>query len=119
MKKTTLAAIVITLAAGSAFAAAPVTNTTAPAAPAGHGPGGPGFHMFEDIDTNHDGVISKDEWKAHGDKLFNDLDANHDGKITKDEMKAHRDMEHAKWEQEKAQGGNGITTPATNSAPKN
>lgn len=121
MKKTTLAALVMTFAAGSAFAATPVNgNTTAPApAPTGHEHGGPGAHMFDEIDTNHDGFISKEEWKAQGDKMFAERDANKDGKISKDEWKAFHDMEHAKWEQHHAEGGEFIKTPAANAAPKN
>ncbi len=131
MKKTTLSAIVIALAASSAFAAPPTPptsqNPNMPPAPQGQ-PGGPGGehhggpggrHMFEDIDANHDGSISKDEWVAHGEKMFKDFDANHDGKISQDEMKAFEDMKRAQWEQRRAQGGDSMRTPATNAAPKN
>ena len=130
MKKTTLATLVITLAAGSAFAATPVNAPAGtpggPTAPVSGehkgpgGPGGPGAHMFEETDTDHDGAISKAEWTAKGDKMFADIDANHDGKITKEEMKAHWDMERAKHERHEAEhGGEFVKTPAANAAPKN
>ena len=44
--------------------------------------------MFRDMDTNHDGRISKSEWMAFQEKQFNLLDKNKDGFITKDEVRA-------------------------------
>ena len=43
-------------------------------------------------DTNHDGIITKDEAIAAADRRFDQIDANHDGKITPDEMMAYRDQ---------------------------
>src|SRR5262245_1850214 len=57
--------------------------------------------LFDKADTNHDGKISKPEFRrvaasipvlklkpADADKLFNQLDTNHDGFLTKAEIKA-------------------------------
>lgn len=42
------------------------------------------------MDVNHDGQITRDEWKGKR-KKFKRLDINHDGVITKEELKArHR-----------------------------
>lgn len=63
----------------------------------GRGPGmkGPGM-MFEKMDTDKDGKISKQEWQAHHDKMFTELDADGDGSVTKDEMKAMHEKMMAK-----------------------
>ena len=42
---------------------------------------------LKQMDTNHDGAISRDEWRGKP-KKFNKLDQNHDGVITKQELKA-------------------------------
>ena len=41
---------------------------------------------FDRIDTNHDGKISRDEYKAWVDTRFDRLDANHDGVVDAAEM---------------------------------
>lgn len=54
--------------------------------------------MFEATDTNKDGVVTKDEFKARGDEKFSKLDINKDGVVTKEEMTqeaAKRAAEHA------------------------
>lgn len=49
--------------------------------------GGPG-HMAE-IDTNHDGWISRQEASAHADHMFAELDTNHDGKLDDSDRDSH------------------------------
>jgi hypothetical protein len=44
--------------------------------------------MFQDMDANHDGKISKKEWMAAQERHFSQLDKNGDGFITKDEVRA-------------------------------
>ena len=44
--------------------------------------------MYQDMDTNRDGKISKKEWMAAQERQFNRLDKNGDGFITKDEVRA-------------------------------
>jgi Ca2+-binding EF-hand superfamily protein len=41
------------------------------------------------MDANHDGKISKDEWKGPA-QAFDRLDTNHDGVLSPDELKARR-----------------------------
>jgi Ca2+-binding EF-hand superfamily protein len=49
--------------------------------------------MFDLMDANHDGVVSKKEFDEFHDKWFKEMDANHDGKITREEMEAvHQKM---------------------------
>lgn len=44
--------------------------------------------MFQDMDTNHDGRISKGEWMAFQEKQFNLINKSGSGFITKDEVRA-------------------------------
>lgn len=99
MKSTLFTALgaALALTAGTAFAA------DAPA-PGPKGGDHPPRH-FELTDTNHDGAISKDEWRAQGDKMFAEIDANHDGKLTEDEMKAFHEKRRAEWKAHHAEGG--------------
>lgn len=53
-------------------------------------------HYFSKIDTNGDGMITKEESQAYNDKMFQEADTNNDGKISKDEMTAMKEKEHAK-----------------------
>lgn len=49
--------------------------------------------FFDSLDTNHDGVISQDEIKAHADMMFAKLDTKKTGSLSADELKAG----HGKW----------------------
>jgi Ca2+-binding EF-hand superfamily protein len=68
-----------------------------------HGPRRSPEEILQKLDTNHDGKISLDEWKAgprsqkdpaRAQEMFNKLDANHDGFITLEELKAHPMGQH-------------------------
>ena len=98
MKKTTVIALslVTALFAGQALAAPKEV-------PTGKGPGGHGHErMFDKADTNKDGVVTKEEFRAHSDKIFAKLDKNGDGKITKEERDAAHKEHQAKREEWKA-----------------
>jgi len=41
---------------------------------------------FDEMDTNHDGFVSKDEFTAYQKKRFDEFDTNHDGKIDAKEI---------------------------------
>ena len=53
---------------------------------------------FAEVDTNGDGMISKEEHQAKADKMFSETDANSDGSLSKDEVKAAIKKE---WEEHK------------------
>jgi len=67
--------------------------------------GGP---MFEKIDTDNDGSISRDEWMSHHAEMFSKIDKDGDGQITKSEMKFHR--EHM-MKKHRPEGGEEIDAP--------
>ena len=84
IRKTLVLAALATLAPVALLAAAPAATTATATAPHRGG------DMFNRLDTNHDGAISKEE-AAAGSYLvrsFDTIDANHDGLITQDEMRA-------------------------------
>ncbi len=41
---------------------------------------------FDEMDTNHDGFVSRDEFIAYQKKRFDEFDTNHDGKINAKEI---------------------------------
>lgn len=88
MKKQTLIAL--------SLAALIATPALAEHGKDGHPHRGPG-HMFEKADTNKDGVVTKEEFRAQSDKFFAKLDTNGDGKITKQEQ----EEAHAKFKQKR------------------
>ncbi len=61
--------------------------------------------MFQDMDTNKDGKISKKEWMAAQERQFDRLDKNKDGSITKEEVKS--DMMDRMRQAPPPQGGRG------------
>ena len=56
---------------------------------------GPKFSI-EEMDTNGDQMISKDEIAAHAKARFDQVDRNDDGKLSADEMAAHGEKEMTK-----------------------
>lgn len=71
MRKSLLLAAVASLCAGVAFAQAPTPGTEQPRHER--------HDMLAEADTNHDGVISRQEFDAAHAAMFDRLDTNHDG----------------------------------------
>ena len=55
--------------------------------------------MFDQVDTNHDGMISAAEHAAHAKAMFDKMDANHDGMVSKAEMEAGMKAMHEEHEE--------------------
>lgn len=53
-------------------------------------------HSMQDVDTNKDGVVSREEFtaahQARADKMFTMMDTNNDGKIDQAERQAGKEM---------------------------
>lgn len=80
-----------------------------------HGMRGPdrdhmGGMMLGMADTNHDGVVTKDEFVAAALKHFDMMDANHDGTVTPAERKAAMAAMRTKWRDRK---GSNMAPPAS------
>lgn len=81
-------------------------------------PGGPegGSHhkgmMFEAMDENGDGMVSKDEFMASHMKRFEKMDANADGNVSKEEIEAYRAAKHEKMKEKKMEAQEGQGEPA-------
>ena len=84
-----------TIAVGSALMGLAVASWSMENPPMG----GPG-NMLEQADTNHDGKVSYDEFKAFHEKRmqehFKKMDLNGDGYIDKEEAAKAREMMHEK-----------------------
>lgn len=52
--------------------------------------------MFNRMDVNGDGIVTRKEFTDYSNKRFDELDTNHDGKITREEMAAARDKARKK-----------------------
>lgn len=50
--------------------------------------------MFDKMDTDKDGSISKKEFDAKHGNMFGTMDSNKDGKISKEEALAHKKSHH-------------------------
>jgi hypothetical protein len=118
MKRSLTLALVLTSISAIAFAqtsvpaAAPTSPIAMPAPAQGSAPMPPHGnmmnqdrmkthmeHMFDEMDTNHDGVISKEESTAFGARKFDERDANHDGKVTKAEWIAFNEAMAEKFKE--------------------
>lgn len=97
MKRNVLAVAVL----GTIIAASGAAYAEGHKGPRGHH----GDKMFEKIDTNKDGAISKAESQAFNDAKFTAMDANKDGKVTKEEAKAHFDAKRAEWKAKREAAG--------------
>ncbi|MCJ8276989.1 MAG: hypothetical protein HRT44_10270 [Bdellovibrionales bacterium] len=60
--------------------------------------------MWENMDANKDGKVSKEEWMKDKQQWFADMDTNKDGFVTMEEKKAHHKMKHAKMMGDKKDG---------------
>lgn len=96
-------------------ASAPPAVDGSPPPPPPPGPGGRGFggRMFARLDTNGDGVIDREEYRAQAAQRFDRMDTNKDGKVDAAERQAARDA----MEQMRDRRGNGGDTPPPPPAP--
>lgn len=51
---------------------------------------------FEEMDTNRDGKVSKEEWNTFHENKFKELDKDGDNFVTKEELKVHWKEKHKK-----------------------
>lgn len=107
MKYSITAGIIAATIATSAFAETPAQNASQITEAAATGPKHDFMRnrmekMWKEMDTNGDGVISKEESTAFGNKKFDEKDSNHDGKVTRDEWDA---FHNAKMEEFKEKHG--------------
>lgn len=81
--------------------AAVLAFSAAPALADNHGKDakGPKGGMFEQHDTNGDGVVSQDEFLDHAKARFGEMDTDGDGKISREEAQAHRTEMKEKWKE--------------------
>lgn len=69
-----------------------------------------GEYMWKEMDTDNDGVITKEESTAFGNRKFEERDANHDGKVTREEWDNFR-KEKMEQRMKERMGKSGDATP--------
>ncbi len=69
-------------------------------------------YNFVKIDTNGDGVVTKDEATAYAAKMFDEADTNHDGKLTQDEMFDQKMREKAAYKAAMGKNTSDTSNPA-------
>lgn len=68
-----------------------------------HGGEQRGGRMFENMDVNGDGTITKEESQAHALEKFTKMDADADGKVTKEEAEAFHKARKEEWMKKRAE----------------
>ena len=68
---------------------------------------GHGAHMFERLDTNKDGKITRAESKKLADERFTSMDTNKDGAIVEAEIKAAHEKMRAEWQKKQSANKSG------------
>ena len=94
MRKSLIAVVSAMFIGGSAFSAMAGNHGGDK-----HPEGGHHKHMdkmFDRMDSNSDGAVSKDEFISHAEKRFMKMDADNDGSVTKEEAKKHHEEKRAK-----------------------
>jgi Ca2+-binding EF-hand superfamily protein len=94
-----------------------------PSGPAAAGEGDPAKHhhksLIERADTNHDGRVSREEYRALADARFDKIDTNHDGFIDQAEIDVAREKmkQHFRHRHDNQQGAPGAMPPPGPGAP--
>lgn len=70
--------------------------------------------MFEEGDKNGDGILSKEEFVSGAEERFTKIDADGDGQVTKEEAKAHHEKMRDKWKDKREERA----SEAKDDAPK-
>lgn len=83
MRKVVLSAVALVALTGAGVAVAQTHGAQTPQA----GPRGP-HAMFEEMDANHNGAVTRAEFDAAQNAQFARMDANHDGSVTREERRA-------------------------------
>lgn len=68
--------------------------------------------MFEKVDTDKDGLISKAEFLAKHEEMFTKIDTNTDGSLSKEELDAGREKWKAMRKEHEAKGDAPVAPPA-------
>lgn len=59
--------------------------------------------LFERMDTDSDGTVTKEEFLKNAEKHFSELDTDNNGKITREEIEHHHEMMKEKFKKHKEQ----------------